>query len=52
MNDGELDSIIRDDNVSIYILYVGSIPAGFAELDQENHQTIANVNFILPISDW
>ena len=33
MNDGELDSIIRDDNVSIYILYVGSIPAGFAELD-------------------
>ena len=32
MNDGELDSIIPDDNVSIHIVYVGVIPASFAEL--------------------
>ena len=33
MSDTVLDSVIRNKNVSIYVLYVGGIPAGFAELD-------------------
>lgn len=33
MDDEALSKIIHDDKVSVYVLYVGGTPAGFAELD-------------------
>jgi GNAT superfamily N-acetyltransferase len=31
--DAELDAVIRDPGVEIYVLYAGGVPAGYAELD-------------------
>lgn len=33
MEDDALRAVIHDDDVSIYVLYVGGVPAGFVELD-------------------
>ncbi len=39
MNDETLASIIQNEQVYIYVLYVHGIPAGFTELDRrENHE--------------
>ncbi len=33
LSDDELEKIIRDDRVYLYVLYVGGVPAGLAEID-------------------
>lgn len=33
MRDATLRAVIRDEKIDIYVLYVGGVPAGFAELD-------------------
>lgn len=33
LSDDELAAIVRDEDVEIYVLYVGGTPAGFAEID-------------------
>lgn len=39
MSDGQIREIISDPEVYIYILYVGGVPAGFAELDARNKKS-------------
>jgi hypothetical protein len=34
LDDDALAAIIQDERVEIYVLYVGGVPAGFAELDR------------------
>lgn len=33
LNDGELEAIIHDPRVHLYVLYVGGVPGGMAEVD-------------------
>ena len=40
MADEQLDAIIGDENVEIYVLYVGGVPAGYAELDRRKSPDI------------
>lgn len=40
LSDEKLASIIQDPNVYIYVLYVGGTPAGLAELDARNRDTV------------
>ena len=40
MSDSELATIIQDERVEIYVLYVGGVPAGFAELDRRKEPDI------------
>ena len=34
MSDADLQAILQDEKVEIYVLYVGGVPAGYAELDR------------------
>lgn len=34
LSDGELSTIIHNENVEIFVLYIEGVPAGFAELDR------------------
>lgn len=36
LSDSQLEQIIHDDDIEIYLLYVNGVPAGFAELDFRN----------------
>ncbi|MHA7873400.1 MAG: GNAT family N-acetyltransferase, partial [Hyphococcus sp.] len=38
MDDGELAEIIQDSSVYVYVLYVGGVPAGFAEIDARERE--------------
>jgi len=44
MSDDELQAIVHDDSVEIYVLYVAGVPAGFVELD---FRTMAEVEIVL-----
>ncbi len=36
LSDGDLRRTLDDNRVEVYVLYVGGVPAGFAELDRRN----------------
>lgn len=40
MGESELSAIIQDDRVEVYVLYVGGVPAGYAELDRRQEPDI------------
>ena len=40
LSDDELAAIIQDDHVEIYVLYVGGVPAGYAEIDRRRESEI------------
>ncbi len=40
MDKAELAGIIQDDLVEIFVLYVGGVPAGYAELDRRNEPDV------------
>ena len=40
LTDGELERIIHDRKVEIYVLYVDGVPAGYTELDRRNEEDV------------
>ena len=49
MSDGDLASIILDEQVEVYVLYVGGVPAGLGELDRRSSKDIELAYFgLLP----
>ena len=39
MPEKELEAILKSENLSIYVLYVRGVPAGYVELKKEGHNT-------------
>lgn len=40
MDDATLATFIHDDEVAVYVLYVGGVPAGYAEIDNRRHPNV------------
>ena len=51
MSDEKLVEIIHDPNVYIYVLYVGGVPAGLAEIDARNRK-IVELKFFGLVPDY
>ena len=51
MDEDELDAIIQDELVDVYVLYVGGVPAGYAEFDRRKEPDIELAYFGL-VSDF
>jgi len=51
MNDETLSEIIHDHDVYIYVLYVGGVPAGLAEIDARNRK-IVELKFFGLVPDY
>lgn len=45
LDDAALAAIIEDENVEIYVLYAGGVPAGFSELDRRRGDDVEITHF-------